>query len=176
MKMNLVSALLVASILAGCGSDPEKPRPTGDIEPPPAPAEKAPPGDTGIFSWFGAGSSSGSTGLRPEDRKGVAVNAYLWRASLDTLSFLPMEQTDPFGGVIKTGWWVPPSTPNERIRVFVVILDTRLRAEALRVSVFKEVKKPTGEWEATSAQDPETVTKLENIILNKARALKIQSE
>ncbi|MFN8947775.1 MAG: DUF3576 domain-containing protein [Alphaproteobacteria bacterium] len=175
MKRHLVSVLFVASVLAGCGSDPEKPKPTVDIEPPPAPAEKAEKGDTGIFSWFGGGGGS-SSGLRPEDRKGVAVNAYLWRASLDTLAFMPMEQTDPFGGVIKTGWWVPPSTPNERIRVFVAILDTRLRAEALRVTVFKEMKRPTGEWEATSSLDPETVTKLENIILNKARAMKIQDE
>jgi hypothetical protein len=175
MKRHLVSVLFVASVLAGCGSDPEKPKPTVDIEPPPAPAENAGKGDTGIFSWFGGGDSNDS-GLRPEDRKGVAVNAYLWRASLNTLAFMPMEQTDPFGGVIKTGWWVPPSTPNERIRVFVVILDTRLRAEALRVTVFKEEKRPTGEWEATAALDPETVTKLENIILNKARAMKIQDE
>jgi hypothetical protein len=173
MKRHLACVLLVASVIAGCGSDPEKPKPTVDIEPPPAPADKAGSGDSGIFGWFGGGSS---TGLKPEDRKGVAVNAYLWRASLDTLSFMPMDQIDPFGGVIKTNWWVPPSTPNERIRVFVVILDTRLRAEALRVTVFKELKKPTGEWEATAALDPETVTKLENIILNKARAMKIQDE
>lgn len=174
MKRHLLSVLFVASVLAGCGSDPEKPKPTADIEPPPAPADKGDKSDSGIFGWFGGSGSS--SGLRPEDRKGVAVNAYLWRASLDTLSFMPMDQIDPFGGVVKTGWWVPPSTPNERIRVFVVILDTRLRAEALRVTVFKEIKKPTGEWEATAALDPETVTKLENIILNKARAMKIQDE
>jgi hypothetical protein len=106
--------------------------------------------------------------LRPEDRKGVAVNADLWRASLDTLSFMPMDQIDPYGGVIKSGWWVPPSTPNERIRVFVVILDTRLRAEALRVTVFKEMKTPSGKWQTAAAMDPAAVTKLENIILNKA--------
>ncbi len=176
MRKHLVCAFLVASVLSGCGSDPERATPKGEIEPPPAPAQPSADSDTGIFGWFGGGNSDARSTLRPEDRKGVAVNAYLWRASLDTLSFMPMDQIDPFGGVIKSGWWVPPSTPNERIRVFAVILDTRLRAEALRVTVFKEIKTPSGEWETAPAMDPETVTKLENIILNKARMMKIQSE
>ncbi len=86
-----------------------------------------------------------------------------------------MDQTDPFGGTIKTGWYIPPATPNERLKVSVFILDSRLRAEAVRVSIFKEVKKSTGEW-AEASVDPDTVTKLENVILNKARTLKIQDE
>jgi hypothetical protein len=176
MRKHFVCAFLVASVLSSCGSDPERATPKGEIDPPPTPAQPSADGDTGIFGWFGAGNSDAPSTLRPEDRKGVAVNAYLWRASLDTLSFMPMDQIDPFGGVIKSGWWVPPSTPNERIRVFAVILDTRLRAEALRVTVFKETKTPSGEWETAPAMDPETVTKLENIILNKARMMKIQSE
>jgi hypothetical protein len=121
-----------------------------------------------MFDVFGSGGAK-------DQRKGVAVNAYLWRASLDTLSFMPMEQTDPFGGTIKTGWYVPPATPGERLRVAIYILDSRLRADALRVSVFKETKKPTGDW-IDATVDPETVTKIENLILNKARALKIQAE
>jgi hypothetical protein len=156
-----------AALLAACGSDPEKPAPTVDAPPPPPTqtAEAQTPGGS-VFDWFGGEGSS-------DERKGVAVNTYLWRASLDALSFMPMEQTDPFGGTIKTGWYTPGTAPNERLRVAVYILDSRLRADALRVSVFKEVKKPTGEWTDTSV-DPETVTKLENLILNRARALKIQ--
>ena len=173
MKTKLLSVLLAAAVLSGCGSDPEKPQPTADV-PPPAPSSKE-SGDSGVFGWFGGGSSDSSSGLKAEDKKGVAVNAYLWRASLDSLSFMPMEQTDPFAGIIKTGWYTPPSPPNERLKVSVFILDTRLRAEAVRVSIFKEAKKPTGEW-ATAAVDPETVTKLENVILDRARQLKIQSE
>jgi hypothetical protein len=157
-----------AALLAACGSDPELPSPTVDAPPPPAPKQTAEAQTAGgsVFDWFGSGGS--------DNRKGVAVNAHLWRASLDALSFMPMEQTDPFGGTIKTGWYTPESTPNERLRVAVYILDSRLRADALRVSVFKEVKKPTGDW-IDSTVDPETVTKLENLILNKARALKIQA-
>jgi len=183
MKTKLLSVFLAAAVLTGCGSDPEKATPTADV-PPPAPSAKSESGDSGVFGWLGvtgdsstssSSGSSSSSGLKPEDRKGVAVNAYLWRSSLDSLSFMPMEQTDPFAGIIKTGWYTPPSTPNERLKVSVFILDTRLRAEAVRVSIFKEAKKPTGEW-ATATVDPETVTKLENVILDRARQLKIQSE
>jgi hypothetical protein len=135
------------------------------VSAPPAPTKVAEAPSSSSSDWFGGSSS---------ERKGVAVNAYLWRASLDALSFMPMEQTDPFGGTIKTGWYAPPATPNERLKVAVYILDSRLRADALRVSVFKQMKKPTGDWVDASV-DPETVTKLENLILNKARALKVEA-
>lgn len=167
-------SVCVALLLSACSGDGTTPPPT--IEAPPAPQASArtdASNDTGVFGWMGAGESSSSSSAK-DDRKGVAVNAYLWRASLDALSFMPMETTDPFGGTIKTGWYVPPQTPGERLRVAVYILDSRLRADALRVSVFKESKKPTGEW-ADATVDPNTVTQLENLILNKARALKIQA-
>jgi hypothetical protein len=163
MMSRPLSIACAALLLAACGSSPEKPAPTADT-PPPAATET--PGG-GVFDWFSSGSTS-------DERKGVGVNAYLWRASLDALSFMPMEQTDPFGGTIKTGWYSPPQAANERLRVAIYILDVRLRADALRVSVFKQVKKDTGQW-VDATVDPETVTKLENLILNKARALKIQA-
>jgi Domain of unknown function (DUF3576) len=154
-----------ALMLVACSSDPERPSPTVEA-PPAAPTKTAEVAKEGsVFDWFEPGAPT-------DNRKGVAVNAHLWRASLDALSFMPIEQTDPFGGVIKTGWYIPPATPNERLRVAVYILDSRLRADAIRVSVFKEVKKPTGDW-VDSTVDPDTVTKLENVILNKARELKI---
>jgi hypothetical protein len=153
-----------ALMLAACASDADDAPTT--VEAPPAPvvtqtAQSATPGGS-VFDWFGPGSPA-------EKKTGVAVNRHLWRASLDALSFAPMEQADPFGGIIKTGWYTP--TPNERMRIAVYILDSRLRADALRVSVFKEVKKPTGDW-VDGTVDPETITKLENLILNKARDLK----
>jgi hypothetical protein len=115
-----------------------------------------------MLDWFGSS----------DDRQGVGVNEYLWRATLDTLSFMPMESADPFGGIVKTGWYIAPQSPNERLKVTALILDTRLRADALRVSVFKQTKDPTGNW-ADASVDPDTVTKLENLILTKARELKL---
>jgi hypothetical protein len=151
MMSKYLSVAAAALLLTACGSDPEKPKVA--IEAPPASTKHVDVGDK---------------------QGGVGVNAYLWRASLDALSFMPMDQTDPFGGTIKTGWYTAAATPNERLRVAVFILDSRLRADALRVSVFKEVKGSSGNW-AEATVDPETVTKLENLILNKARALKIQA-
>ena len=168
MTLKFVPVVVSAAFaLAACGSDPELAPPTAGTPPAPsAPTKVAEAPSTTSSDWFGGDSS---------ERKGVAVNTYLWRASLEALSFMPIEQSDPFGGTIKTGWYTPPAAPAERLRVAVYILDSRLRAEALRVSVFKQVKKPTGDWVDANV-DPETVTKLENLILNKARALKIQDE
>ena len=170
MIAKYVSIAAAALWLVACSSSSEQAEPTVQAPPPPPAATQTAatttPGGS-VFDWFGSSAAA-------DERKGVAVNAYLWRASLDALSFMPMEQTDPFGGTIKTGWYVPPATPNERLRVAIYILDSRLRADALRLSVFKETKTATGNWIDASV-DPETVTKLENLILNKARALKIQA-
>lgn len=103
---------------------------------------------------------------------GIGVNGFLWRASLDTLSFMPLLQADPWGGVINYDWYVNPQAPNERFKTTVFILDSRLRADALNVSVTKEVRGPDGEWTAAPVS-PQTETDLENAILTKARQLNL---
>jgi len=101
----------------------------------------------------------------------LGVNSYLWHASLDTLSFLPLRSADPFGGVILTDWYSAPSAPNERMRVTVYILDRRLRADGLKVTVFRQAVTPQG-W-ADAAVNPETAVKLEDAILTRARELRL---
>jgi len=105
---------------------------------------------------------------------GIGVNAYLWRASLDTLAFMPLSSADPYGGVIVTDWYVNPEKPDERFKCTVYILDTRLRADGLTVTVFKQIKGADGNWtdSNTSAQ---TQTDLENAILTKARQLRLSN-
>ena len=100
----------------------------------------------------------------------IGVNAYLWRASLDTLSFMPMVQTDSNGGVIVTDWYTNPNTPSERMKVTVSILDQDLRADALRVAASRQVNQ-NGQWVDAPVQAA-TVQKLEEIILTKARDLR----
>lgn len=100
----------------------------------------------------------------------IGVNAYLWRAALDTLSFVPMAQTDSNGGVLVTEWYVNPASPNERMKVTVTILDQDLRADALRVAAARQVQQ-NGQWVDTPVQAA-TVQKLEEIILTKARDLR----
>jgi hypothetical protein len=100
----------------------------------------------------------------------IGVNAYLWRAALDTVSFMPLTQVDSNGGVIVTDWYANPSTPGERMKLTVSILDQDLRADAIRVAASREVNQ-NGAWveQPVAAQ---TVQKLEDIILERARDLR----
>ena len=100
----------------------------------------------------------------------IGVNSYLWRASLDALSFMPLTQTDSNGGVILTDWYVNPQNPGERMKINVSILDQDLRADALRVAASRQVAS-NGTW-VDAPVKAATVQKLEQIILTKARDLR----
>jgi hypothetical protein len=100
----------------------------------------------------------------------IGVNSYLWRASLDALSFMPLVQTDSAGGVIVTDWYTNPSNPGERVKVSVTILDQDLRADALRIAASREVAQGGG-WVGAPVQAA-TVQKLEDVILTRARDLR----
>ena len=100
----------------------------------------------------------------------IGVNSYLWRASLDTLSFMPLTQTDSNGGVILTDWYVNPADPSERMKLNVTILDQDLRADALRVAASRQTRQGAG-WVDAPVQAA-TTQKLEQIILTKARDLR----
>ena len=111
-----------------------------------------------------------SVKLAPARMTTIGVNAYLWRASLDTLSFAPLAQTDSNGGVIVTDWYANPGNPGERMKLTVTILDQDLRADALRVAASRQVAQ-SGQWVDAPVQAA-TVQKLEEIILTKARDLR----
>ena len=104
----------------------------------------------------------------------VAVNAFLWRASLDTVAFMPVASADPFGGVIITDWYAPPETPDERFKVNVYVLGRALRADGLKISVFRQTKDSAGRWtDATVAA--EVPTEFEDAVLTRARQLRLQA-
>ena len=104
---------------------------------------------------------------------GIGVNGYLWRASLETLDFLPLASADPFGGTIITDWYAPPEASDERFKMNVYILGRELRADGVKVSVFRQVR-DNGAWaDAPVAQD--TATAIEDRILTRARELRIAS-
>ncbi|MBD3836839.1 DUF3576 domain-containing protein [Brevundimonas sp.] len=109
---------------------------------------------------------------RVDVQQGIGVNGYLWRASLDTLSFMPLANADPWGGVINYDWYINPQTPNERFKATVFILDTRLRADALNVTVTKEIKGADGQWTGAPVA-AQTEADLENAILTRARQLNL---
>jgi hypothetical protein len=101
---------------------------------------------------------------------GVSVNAYLWRATLETLSFMPLVQTDSNGGVVVTDWYANPRNSGERMKLTVSILDQDLRADALRIAASRQTNQG-GNWVDAPVQAA-TVQKLEDIILTKARDLR----
>ena len=103
----------------------------------------------------------------------MGVNSFLWRASLETLNFMPLEQVDPFGGVIVTDWYASAEAPNERFKANVYILDTNLRADALKTSIFKQTR-GAGGWQDASV-DADTARQIENAILTRARQLYIST-
>ena len=104
----------------------------------------------------------------------IGVNGFLWRASLDTLAFMPLASADPYGGVIVTDWYTNPEKPDERFKATVYILDTRLRADGLNVTIFKQVKDAAGAWTDVAATE-QTATDIENAILTRARQLRLSN-
>lgn len=144
----------------------------GEVIPYPTKKERETVFGPGGLNIFGTGSKkdTATTGT------GIGVNSFLWRASLDTLSFLPLSSADPFGGVIITDWYTPPEAPEERFKLTVYILDRRLRADGVKISVFRQRKfVSTGVDWRTVTINPDTATQLENAILTRARQLRVEN-
>jgi Domain of unknown function (DUF3576) len=165
----IASVAFPALLVAGCsGGDTSEPIPQG------------PPGQAADGSLFGEeGATVGNIfsgeafGLgKQEQGDSLPVNKFLWQASLDTLSFLPLASTDPFTGVIATDWGAPPNQASERFKVTAYMLSPALAATSLRVAVYREVRDASGTW-VPAAVDPETARKLEDAILTRARQIRI---
>lgn len=129
----------------------------------------------GIFGKEGlSGGLFGRSKDNGRGENGVEVNSYLWRAALDTVSFMPLASADPFGGVILTDWYTDPAVPGERTKLNVFILGRQLKADGVKVKAFRQVQKG-GSWrDATVSADTER--KLEDAILTRARQMRVAKE
>ncbi len=115
---------------------------------------------------------SKKNGQGEEGGGGIGVNSFLWRASLDTISFMPVNSADPFGGVIITDWHTAAEVPNERFKLNVYIMGRTLRADGIKVAVFRQMKDPmNGAWVDANTPD-QTSTRIEDAILAKARQMR----
>jgi hypothetical protein len=126
-----------------------------------------------VFALAGSGcvrNRNLPTSLAPSRVTTLAVNSYLWRAAVDTVSFAPLLQANPAAGVIITDWYSNPKAPGERVKLTVAVLDPDLRADALRVSAARQVYQ-NGTW-VDAPVAAATVQKLEDIILTRARDLR----
>ena len=126
--------------------------------------------DRGLLGGvFGGGG--GQVSDAPE--AGIGVNSFLWRSSLEVLSFMPLSEVDPFGGVIITEWYSPPESSSERFKINIYILDKSLRADGLRVTVFRQKRSDDERW-VEAQVNHKTSTDLENAILKRARQMRIK--
>lgn len=164
------AALLVVPFLAAC-SGATLPNATGYNDP----RYRGPgfgtvdPAGGAIFSTAHVkGDTSGDGG-----GGGLGVNAYLWRGALDTLSFMPLVNADPLGGVIVTDWYQPVGGNGERFKATAYILDRQLRADGLRVTIFRQVQQD-GQW-VDAPVAPSTTGEIEDKVLARARELRAQS-
>lgn len=172
MRLSLLISLLASLFaLSACSvlSGGEAKYPTG--------ADRADVGGNKIYdeppSIFGAGGIFGSRKEGPSD-SGIAVNGYLWRAAIDTVSFMPLSSADPFGGTIITDWYSDPATPSERTKLNVFVLSRELKADGIKVKAFRQVQKG-GAWkDAPLAADTER--KIEDAILTRAREMRVAKE
>ena len=124
---------------------------------------------------FGEGSLNLFSGKEGNSNSGsIGVNSFLWRASLDTISFMPVNSADPFGGVIITDWYAPAESPNERLKLNVYILGKSLRADGIRVSVFRQVLGSNNVWR-DAVVPKSTKVKIEDSILTRARQIRNQT-
>lgn len=167
---NVLPMAIAAALLAACSGLESKPAPIN-------PEGGRNEGGPGLFSGksgniLDAFRSGGGTfgGASTE----IGVNIYLWRAALESVGFMPLAQADSNGGVILTDWTTNPENEKERLKVNILILGKQLRADAVQAKVFKQTKDNKGDWD-DMPQDEAIARQLEDIILTKARAIKVQS-
>ena len=153
---------LLTAFLAGCGSDKapsDSYRTSPDYR-----AQNPGEADKSDTMFGGVVPGINLFGSDKEGRDGaVAVNA-----------FMPLASADPFGGVIITDWYAPPETPDERFKINVYILGRTLRADGLKVSVFRQMQDPQGRW-TDAAVGADVTTEFENAVLSRARQLRLQA-
>ena len=103
----------------------------------------------------------------------MSVNVFLWRGSLETIDFMPLNSADPIGGTIITDWYSTTDNQNERCKLNIFITGKSLKTENLKVTSFcQELKNQI--W-VNKNIDKENNIKIENAILNKAKKLRLQS-
>lgn len=163
-----ITAIALGSLVSGCALGGG-----GKEDAPGAPRASSGGGHPGLFaSKERRANFARNGGARRMAGPDIGVNAFLWRATLDTLAFMPMADSDPFGGTYVTEWHAAPEKPDERFKVQAYILDTRLRADGLAVQVFRQTRDGSGSWVDASV-DPDTQLQIENAILTRARQLRI---
>ena len=168
-------AVCLALLVAGCGGGKGEFAQDPSDEPPVGKRRQGTGAQDPNNLLFGELSTNRlfGKGDKPEGGAGnLPVNKYLWQASLDTLSFLPLASTDPFTGVIATDWGANPNAPAERFKVTSYMVSPTLSASSLKVAVYREIRDEGGAWVPANV-NPDTARQLEDAILTRARQIRI---
>ncbi len=128
--------------------------------------------DADFGSILGEGLTFGGDKDEKNPTSGIAINSFLWRAALDTISFMPLNQVDPFGGVILSDWHSDAKSTKERYKLNIYILSQQLKSNGVRVSIFKQIHDINGQWVDADIKKA-TATQIENSILTRAREMRI---
>jgi hypothetical protein len=158
----LGTALLLPLALVACGGGDKSVKPVAAAD----------YNDYRTKDATGVGVDPSKDNKQQEAGTALGVNAFLWRGALDTLSFMPLAFADPFGGVIITDWYAPPTANGERFKATAYILGRQLRADGVRVTIFRQVR--DGDQWVDTPVSPGTVSDIENKVLARARELRAQ--
>lgn len=170
MRFSIFSVMLCAAVmLSGCGALDGMSKETSYPKRKDEVRNEARGKLTGEGLSIGGGSKKSDQADNP-----LGVNSFLWRATLDTLGFMPLASADPFGGVILTDWYEDPNSKGERFKINALILDRQLRADGIKISLFKQTYDAARGWQDTAVDDA-LARKLEDTILTRARQLRVNN-
>lgn len=161
----IVVAAVALLALAACGGAGQRGPGTGTINEPGGPKATESKLPEGVRRSYAKGGSVGG-------RARVNVNQFAWQAALDSIAFMPIKTSDPYGGLIATDWYRPAASPKERLRVNILVGGPQLTSDVVRVTIFKEVQGRRGNWRPIKVS-PRTATDLENVILSRARQARL---
>lgn len=165
-RTGVAALFAVLLLMAGCAKDQRQGPVIGENAETSNMGQKGTTGPVGVRRAFTRTGRAVKTGR-------AQINGFLWRAALDTVSFMPISSVDSFGGVIITDWYTPPETPGERLKVTILVRGDALRSDGVKVTVFRQIKKDDG-W-VGAVVEKNTQIDFENVILSQARVLRNQA-
>jgi hypothetical protein len=102
-----------------------------------------------------------------------ASSNVMWKATLKTLEFLPLSNTDYSGGIIVYDWYSQTNNPREQIKISVRFLSNELKSDSIKVIAHKKICDSAEKCSNSTLDEKFSNTVKENIITS-ARLLKIE--
>ena len=120
----------------------------------------------------GRGVSLGNAMKRGGTNYEFSSSNPMWRASLETLDFLPLSVVDYSGGIIVTDWYSDGSNNNNSIKISLRFLSNEVRSDSLKVTVHKKTCSTALECKISVLEKNKIVSELHSTIIRKAAVLK----